>query len=60
MAVYAKIDMSSNPGPVVNTQVVNENDYLDPGFTWVDVSDMVPQPCIGWTYDGANFIEPQE
>jgi hypothetical protein len=58
---YAKIDMTnpgSGIGTVVNMQIINTGDPLDPNFTWVDVTTMTPQPGMTWTYDGTNFIPP--
>jgi hypothetical protein len=51
--IYTKIDMTnpgSGIGTVVNAQVINPSDPLDPNFTWVDVTNMVPQPGVTWTY----------
>jgi hypothetical protein len=56
---YAKINMSSSPGPVVNMQVLSPTDPQDPAYTWVIITT---QTCtdgsviqIGCTYDGTNF-----
>ena len=24
----------------------------------IDITNLNPQPSIGWTYDGTNFVEP--
>lgn len=56
--IMAKIDMNSNPGIVVNVQMLDSDDLLDPNFTWVDISNLSPRPDIDWTYDGANFTSP--
>jgi hypothetical protein len=53
--VYAQIDMTYSPGAVLNLQVVNSGDYLDPAFTWVDLAGLDPQPFIWCSYDGTNF-----
>lgn len=52
--VYAKIEN----GLVVNTQVAQPSDYFDPNDIWIDITNIDPQPCRGWTYDGTNFIDP--
>ena len=59
MSVFAQIDMTNSPGTVVNTIVADVNDPMDSNYTWVDVTSMEPQPCIGWTYDGTNFSSPE-
>jgi hypothetical protein len=33
-------------------------EMLWPGATLVDVTDVDPQPQIGWTYDGEHFAPP--
>jgi len=55
MATYAKIQNNI----VVNTQVMESTDIMDPNFIWVDVT-IVKCPDgsgiqIGCTYDGTNF-----
>ncbi len=52
---YAKIDMTYNPGIVVNTQLVESTDVLDSSFTWVDITNISPQPHTGWAYNGTSF-----
>jgi hypothetical protein len=58
MAIYSKID-PSNSNTVVNVQIINPGDYLDPSFTWVDIDGLAcidASPIqIGCTYDGTNF-----
>jgi hypothetical protein len=53
--IYAKIVN----GIVVNTQVIEEGDSLDPAFTWVNITNLEPQPGRDWTYDGETFAPPQ-
>lgn len=63
MSIYAKIDMTNDPGTVVNTQMIDptdpSNNTLDPSFTWVDITTLTcddGSPIqIGCTYDGTNF-----
>jgi hypothetical protein len=63
-SLYAKIDMATpgnGVGTIVNMQMIDlgaPNNTLDPNFTWVDTSTISPQPSIGWTYNGSNFISP--
>lgn len=35
-------------------------EQLWPGGTLVDVTDLDPQPLIGWTYDGQTFAPASE
>ena len=58
MAVYAKIDPTQNPNVVVDLQILQNTDPMDPNFTWVDITGMSPQPDIGWTYNGTTFTQP--
>jgi len=58
MFTYAKIDTNQNPNLVVNIQLMQQGDYQDPAFLWVDVTNTVPQPGIGWTYSGGVFTPP--
>lgn len=53
--VYAKIQ----DDVVINTQVINDGDLLDPSFVWIDITDMSPQPFRGCGYDGENFTFPE-
>ena len=46
-------------GPdVANTAVALHRSDLPADQTWIDVTEMTPQPCKGWTYDGQTFIAP--
>lgn len=45
-------------GVIVNTQVLTNIDFQDPQFTWIIITNLIPQPSIGWTYDGKNFTPP--
>jgi hypothetical protein len=45
-------------GVVINTQVLMSTDVQDPQFTWIVITNLVPQPGIGWSYDGQNFTSP--
>jgi hypothetical protein len=45
-------------GVVVNTVVANIVDPQDPNYIWVDITNIFPQPCIGWSYDGKSFTAP--
>lgn len=49
--VYAQIQS----GNVINTIEANPGDVFDPSFTWVDITDTIPQPDRGDTYDGNQF-----
>lgn len=53
--IYTKIDTTQSPPIVVNVQVLNATDYMDPTFTWVDVTDMDPQPGLGYSYSNSLF-----
>lgn len=55
MATYAKIDMTYTPGTVVRVQIINSTDYMDPTFTWVDITNLSPQPFEWCSYNGTNF-----
>jgi len=45
-------------GVVVNVSLASTaNGDVIPA-TWVDVTNIIPQPSIGWTYDGKNFTPP--
>jgi len=48
---YAKIDTTQNPSMVVNIQVINTGDVMDPAFTWVDITLSDAPPSVGCTYD---------
>jgi hypothetical protein len=52
---YAKIQS----GSVVNIQVCQSTDFMDPSFTWVEIDGLIcndGSPIqIGCTYDGTNF-----
>lgn len=54
MAIYAKI----YNGSIVNIQEQDEVDAQDPAFVWIDISNLSPQPAIGWLYDGSSFSAP--
>jgi len=45
-------------GEVVNTVYASDSDVKDPKYLWINITNMNPQPGIGWKYDGANFIAP--
>jgi hypothetical protein len=53
-SVFAVIDT----GVVTNVVLAYDSDQKDPAFVWVDVSQMSPQPGIGWAYDGNQFSAP--
>lgn len=55
---YAKIDNSQNPSVIVNIQIINEEDFLDPAFDWVNIEGLLPFPKIGWTYSEGVFSKP--
>lgn len=46
-------------GLVVNTVLASDQDIKDPAYVWIDITNLNPQPCIGWSYDGNNFIPPE-
>jgi hypothetical protein len=56
--VYAQIKQ----GAVWNTIVLNDEKLIGlfaEGYDYfIDITNMVPQPCIGWYYDGTNFSDP--
>jgi hypothetical protein len=53
--VYAQILNSV----VVNTLLATTGlDVFDPTYVWVVITNVIPQPAIGWSYDGTNFTAP--
>lgn len=48
----------SIPGEIVNTIIAEPEDVKDENYNWVDITDVDPQPSIGWTYDGTTFSAP--
>lgn len=57
--VFAKIDTMVSPRAVVNTQIVEDDSLLDGEFMWIDITDIKPQPGVGWQYtDNATFVNP--
>lgn len=54
--IYAQIEA----GLVLNTQMIQSSDALDPSFVWVDVTGLMCSDGSpiepGCSYDGANFI----
>jgi hypothetical protein len=53
--VYAVIQN----GVVVNTILATAKDEQDPQFMWVIITNLSPQPGIGWSFDGLNFTAPE-
>lgn len=47
-------------GIVDNIVLADEEDYKDPQFDWVDLTDVNPQPGSGWSYDGNVFTQPAQ
>lgn len=45
-------------GIIINTVMAASTDPQDSNYTWIDITNINPQPGIGWTYDGANFTGP--
>lgn len=45
-------------GIVVNAVLASNEDLKDPNYLWVDITNVVPRPSIGWIYDGKNFNNP--
>ena len=45
-------------GNVVNTVMATAQDFQDPQFIWIVVTNLSPQPSVGWAYDGQNFTPP--
>lgn len=46
-------------GIIVNTVLANPNDQQDPNYIWVDITNISPQPCIGYTTsDNQTFTGP--
>jgi hypothetical protein len=52
MSTYAKIQS----GSVINVQLASPSDVFDTAFTWVDITNIVPLPQIGWSYDGVSVF----
>ncbi len=52
--IYAKIDS----GIVVDVQLLEAEDDKDPAFVWEDLTDIKPQPSVGWSFDGTNYAPP--
>jgi hypothetical protein len=64
MSDYAIVNTNATPGDVV--QIVTHDPGVasfpnptSPELEWVDVTDLAPQPEIGWTYDGTTFTQSQ-
>lgn len=47
---------------VVDNTAIAERDLhaTHDGDAWIDITDMTPQPQIGWTYVGGVFSPPVE
>jgi len=47
-------------GVVVNIAVWDKVSAWNPGsqYTLVEITNITPQPSIGYTYDGTNFTAP--
>lgn len=45
-------------GMVVNTVLANTTDPKSSNYTWIDITSMNPQPCVGWSYSGSTFAAP--
>jgi hypothetical protein len=64
MTDYAIVDTNTTPGGVVKivTHDPGVPSFPNPGhpeLEWVDITDVAPQPQIGWTYDGTAFTQSQ-
>ena len=46
-------------GVIVNTVYASDSDVKDPSYVWVNITNIVPMPGIGWTTtDNINFTQP--
>ena len=52
MRTYAQIRNS-------RVRLIQDSEQLPPTGLWVDITDIVPQPQVGWIWDGATFQESQ-
>lgn len=62
LMTFAHVDTTQTPNVVTQTFTASF-DYTDPsmatvGVTFVNVTDLSPQPAVGWTWDGTTFTEP--
>ena len=46
-------------GAIINTIIASDSDIKDQNYIWINITNIVPMPSIGWTYDGSNFNGPQ-
>ena len=52
MRTYAQIRDS-------RIRLIQDLEQLPPTGLWIDITDVVPQPQVGWIWDGALFQEAQ-
>lgn len=46
-------------GTITNTVLASETDNKDPNYIWVNITNYIPAPGIGWTtIDNMTFTAP--
>jgi len=43
---------------IVNIVLASPGDPHDANYIWIDITNVVPMPDIGWTYNSGNFVVP--
>ena len=54
MSIFAQIQS----GVVINTQVMSSTDFQNPAYIWVDITNVVPQPSVGWDFNNGVWTNP--
>jgi hypothetical protein len=55
MSICAVVDLNTNV--VVNTIMAEVTDFVPNGYCMIEITpDM--SGCVGWTWDGTKFIDP--